>query len=505
MQSVVAMLSNEMPWRFRIVLTKSTVISFYLLLFLAYDGRLGLAPIVLGTMVGLVQAWVSFHVWMGMWAMQDYLRNSDSLLGRLYRSYSAAGVTTILVAIPLGFLILPRGWWAWLFPLPPLILDPNHPQATFGGLSGSIYYLTVMLLPTGWLHALLEPVFDRQTGLGFIGLLPLLGLAMVHWRYGHYLWSIPYLNDPNAEANNESVHQVAGPTSAGIVGSTTPIMENLCDDIFPHRLPPATTQQLEHRPMTDAKMPAGGCAPFASAPAELARKIFLPRAHEQERVIGSSVKRHEPLSGLHWYVFPGLLVMQLVLSRIKGAPADFLYLTGIIGIHGLFSMSLQVWGPVEYKRALLTLPIHADWLIALWVQSCWRWSVRWLGILAITWVPMLQWVDRIGMAGVSLRLLMVVLCMNCVAAGLIFLRSLAWWTDLAKAQRIGFFDFRPNNLLREFYLTIGTLFWAATHIAIVLEFVFAAPVWIIAIQLVISSICSWHLLYGLKHTNLYGK
>lgn len=251
-------------------------------------------------------------------------------------------------------------------------------------------------------------------------------------------------------------------------------------------------------------MPNGGCGPFDRVGAEVARKILFAQSHEQERLVGGTASVRLPFSRYYWYIFPGLLLFQLVLSRIQGRPADLFYVLGVLAVHGLFSMVPTVmFGLPEGHRSLLRLPVHADWVIALWVQSSGRWCSRWLGILALSWVPLLQWVDRVGLVGIGARLLTVVLLMNWVVAGAIFLRSLSCWNELTMAQRIGFLDFRRSSLFREIYLTIGTLVWVATHIAVVLEIAFAAPSWLIGIQLVFSSFCSWYLLYGLKQTNLY--
>lgn len=503
-RAAVSMFCNEMPWRFVILLVKSTITIFYVFLFLAYDGRLAVTPLLLGIGTGGLQAWLVFHLWVGIWTWEDWLLNSTTTLGRLYRFYLHGGDALWITLTAVAVFAAPAGWWAWLLPLPPLILDPQHPQATFSVFSGQIYYLTMTLQPTGWLNLSIEAMFEKQLWLGYLGLIPLLALAVAHWKFGMIVWPLNHLTRGRLSLNPESNAEDELLTTSDIRSDEPLDNGGRRLEVVMRRTPPEATQLLNRDLFVESKMPDGGCGPFDSAGAELARKVLFPQTNALERMVagGSSVRL--PFSRYYWYIFPGLLLFQLVFSRIQGRPADLLYVIGIIAVHGLVTLVPPVlFGLPEGHRTLLRLPVHADWLIALWVQSSWRWCARWLGILAISWVPLLQWFDRVGLLGIGMRLLTVVLLMNWVVAGAIFFRSLPCWNELATAQRSGFFDLRPNSLLRELYLTIGTLIWVATHIAVVLEIAFAAPLWLIGLQIAFSSCCSWYLLYGLKQTNLY--
>jgi len=523
-QDCLAMYMHQLPGKFAIITGMVSTVSFYVLLCLAYHGQLGVLPVGLGLLAGAVQLWLSYHMVTGLWVVDDYLKQPLSIVGHGYRSAYLI-LSCIWIGLPLLLMMVQAGWMARLWQFPELILDPEDPRATFGSFSGIVYYLVTTLYPTGWLNALLEAALSRRLGWNGLLLLPICGVAMVHWRRGSMIWPVSQLLDrPTLQAlNTEALNTEAlNPATLNAATRDQPERQGSKPELKPDQpsvaawvettptLPrsyvqSAIKQILKPQPYLRT-LPNGGCGPFAIAEAEFAKRIYFPKPLETREKDSWYPGGHNPLFHAAWYFFPCLLLSLLILARLKGPVNDVLIVSLVIGVHAAIALAPQcfVWDfSGSIRRGLLHLPIHADWLIALWVRSSLQWCLKWLGILAVTWIPIMQWFDRLAFVSIVLQISAVILLMNLGVAGFAFARTLDMWTELIKSQRNGFLDWRPISLRREFFLTVGTLFWVGTHLALLIEIGLLAPLWVIGIQGVISVTTSWCLLYFLKQTALY--
>lgn len=450
----------------------------------------GWEPVVLGTVAGAVQTLMFWHLFCATWMFAVPATASLASAVAMTAKWWSILFWTFLI---IGVLFRPG-------PLPKLIMDPQDPTALFGDYSGYVYFAIQFVLPTGWINCVVEISLMPQVGWGLSGVLPLVGILVLHWRHGPFYW---YQLAPRLRPYEATVPIAERPPTTSEVNSesnTSWSMRSLLtvSETRTARLPNFGLDSL-------VQLPSQGWNLFSERAAGVAERVFFPSLPGGSLTTDGELRNYRRSRQARWVIAVLLLVFLLVFARVKNAPQyDLLAVLGVIGLHAssILVPHWDRWGTSQqWLPLIMYFPVHADWLLAWWLRRSVAWCAVWMVVLGTTWMPLLQWFDRLPMVDAWQRLLVVILAMNVGIAGVACARSLPWWNELNARLRSGYYDLRLATFAREIAVGFGFFGWAGLLCTLPVALSLPASVFIGLLVLCIS--WSWGLLFLLRKLLLY--
>jgi hypothetical protein len=465
------------------------LITCYVHLLVVYQRGWGWEPILGGTVAGVVQYLVNWHLFCATWMFASPVNVSfASRLANAAR-WSILSWPVVLVSV----LYMPG-------PLPKLIVDPNDPQAIFGAFSGYLCFWFQMFIPTGWVNRIVEMTLMPPRSWGLLAVVPVAGLLILHWRKGPYYWYQLTLDpQPNPTAIPLDERQ---PATSEVTSELEGSWQSL-NMLSTSERPTAKVRNL--RLESQVSLPSAGGTCFSEQTTGAAERVFFPSIPHSLRSNSSWALDDRRWRQVAW-CFAVLVVLALLgLARVRNVPQyDLLIVVGVIGLHAcsILSPNWDRWGTSQqWLPLVMNLPVHADWLWAWWLRRSMAWCGSWLVLLSLTWLPLLQWFDRLSLFASWQKLFVVFLAMNVGVAAVACVRSLPWWNELNARLRGGFFDLSFCSLGREFFVSFGYFGWATLHLTLPVTLTQPSSVFLGHLGLCLG--WSWGLLFLVRRWLLY--